>query len=60
MTELRTAHTADLDRGTRSAVRPLLDGAFGGISDDAFDNALGGVHALLVEDGELVGHGGPS
>jgi len=57
MIELRTAHTADLDAGTRSAVRRLLDGGFGGISDDAFENALGGVHALVVEEGELVGHG---
>jgi aminoglycoside 2'-N-acetyltransferase I len=54
--ELRTAHTADLDAGMRSAVRRLLDAVFGGISDDAFENALGGVHALLVEEGELVGH----
>ena len=56
MTDLRTAHTADLDPGTKSAVRRLLDDAFGGITDDAFENALGGVHALLLEDGDLVGH----
>jgi aminoglycoside 2'-N-acetyltransferase I len=54
--ELRTAHTADLDAGTRSAIRALMDAAFGGVSDDTFENVLGGVHALLVEDGELVGH----
>lgn len=57
MTELRTAHTADLDPGTRSAVRGLMDAAFGRVSDDTFENTLGGVHALVVEDGELVGHG---
>lgn len=54
--ELRTAHTADLDAGTRSAIRALMDGAFGAVSDDTFENVLGGVHALVVEDGELIGH----
>jgi aminoglycoside 2'-N-acetyltransferase I len=56
MTELRTVHTADLDAGTRSAIRALLDAAFGGVGDDTFENVLGGLHALLAEDGELVGH----
>jgi aminoglycoside 2'-N-acetyltransferase I len=55
--ELRTAHTADLDAGTRSAIRRLLDAAFDVVSDDTFENVLGGVHALVVEEGELVGHG---
>jgi len=54
--ELRTAHTADLDTAARSAIRVLMDDAFGGVSDDTFENVLGGVHALLVEDGELIGH----
>jgi aminoglycoside 2'-N-acetyltransferase I len=57
MTELRTAHTADLDAGARSAIRSLMDAAFGTVSDDTFDNVLGGVHALILEDGELIGHG---
>lgn len=56
MTELRTAHTAELDAGTRSAIRALMDAAFGAVSDDTFENVLGGVHALLVEDAELIGH----
>lgn len=55
--ELRTAHSADLDPSTRSAIRGLLDAAFGGISDDTFENVLGGMHAMVVEQGELVGHG---
>jgi aminoglycoside 2'-N-acetyltransferase I len=55
--ELRTAHTADVDASTRSAIRRLMDAAFDGIRDDTFENVLGGVHALVVEDGELVGHG---
>lgn len=56
MLELRTAHTADLGASTKSAVRLLLDDAFGAVSDDTFENVLGGVHALLIEDGDLVGH----
>ena len=54
--ELRTAHTADLDAGTRAAIRALMDAAFGAVSDDTFENVLGGMHTLVVEDGELVGH----
>jgi aminoglycoside 2'-N-acetyltransferase I len=54
--ELRTAHTAELTDGTRSAIRQLMDGAFGIVSEDTFGNVLGGVHALLVEDGALIGH----
>ena len=56
MPELRTAHTAELDDGTRTAIRRLMDGAFGIVSEDTFENVLGGVHALLVEDGVLIGH----
>jgi aminoglycoside 2'-N-acetyltransferase I len=34
-----------------------MDAAFDGVSDDTFENVLGGVHALVVEESELVGHG---
>jgi aminoglycoside 2'-N-acetyltransferase I len=54
--ELRTAHTADLDASTRSAIRRLMDAAFDDVSDDTFETVLGGVHGLVVEDGDLVGH----
>jgi aminoglycoside 2'-N-acetyltransferase I len=54
--ELRTAHTADLSDGSAAAIRELLDGAFGKVSEDTYQNVLGGVHALLVEDGALIGH----
>jgi aminoglycoside 2'-N-acetyltransferase I len=57
MTELRTAHTADLGAGEKAAIRSLMDAAFDGVSDDTFDNVLGGVHALVHQDGELIGHG---
>ena len=57
VTELRTAHTADLGASTTSAIRDLMNTVFDGVSDDTFDNALGGLHALLFEDGELIAHG---
>jgi aminoglycoside 2'-N-acetyltransferase I len=57
VTELRTAHTADLGPGLVAAVRDLMDAVFDGVSDDTFDNALGGAHALILEDGELIAHG---
>lgn len=57
MSEVRTAHTADLDAGTLKAARALLEGCFDGdFSDADWDHALGGVHALVWEDAELVGH----
>jgi aminoglycoside 2'-N-acetyltransferase I len=56
VTELRTAHTADLDAATRTAIRALMDAAFDGVSDDTFDNVLGGIHALVLEGAELIGH----
>jgi aminoglycoside 2'-N-acetyltransferase I len=57
VTELRTAHTADLGPSLVAAIRDLMDAVFDGVSDDTFDNALGGVHALILEDGELIAHG---
>jgi aminoglycoside 2'-N-acetyltransferase I len=57
MVELTTAHTADLDAETRAAVWALLDAAFAGdFGDDDWEHALGGIHALAWDDGELVGH----
>ncbi len=50
------AHTADLDDATRTAIRALLDAAFDGLDDAGWDNTLGGVHAMVWADGELVGH----
>src|SRR6188472_1505257 len=54
---LTIAHTADLDPALLVAVRTLLDAAFeGDFSDDDWEHALGGVHALAWEGPELVGH----
>jgi aminoglycoside 2'-N-acetyltransferase I len=51
------AHTADLDAATLAAARALLDEVFGEDMDDpSWDAALGGVHTLVWEDGELIGH----
>ena len=57
MIELRTVHTADLDPDARYAMRRLLDDVFDNMTDDIFDNVLGGVHALVYDDAELIGHG---
>jgi aminoglycoside 2'-N-acetyltransferase I len=58
MAELRTAHTAWLEPAERRAIRRLLDEAFGGdVGDDDYEHALGGIHALVWEGRELVGHG---
>jgi aminoglycoside 2'-N-acetyltransferase I len=56
MAELRIAHTADLEAATIEAARGLLELAFGGFSDHDWEHSLGGVHALVWEEGELVGH----
>src|SRR3954469_8006154 len=58
MTEVRTAHTADLDAATLRAARALLRAVF----DDGFDehdweHALGGMHALVWDGDDLVAHG---
>jgi aminoglycoside 2'-N-acetyltransferase I len=58
MTRVRTAHTAELDRATLGAARALLDAVFGKdeMTDHDWDHALGGVHALVWEGDELIGH----
>ena len=57
-TDVRVAHTADLDAATLDAARALLEDVFAGDLDEHdWEHALGGVHALVYEDGELVGHG---
>ena len=56
MTELRITHTADLDAATRAAARALLDDVFGDFSDDDWEHALGGLHAIVREGSDLIGH----
>ena len=53
-----TVHTCELEPQTLRAIHALMDAAFAGTLDDAdHEHCLGGVHALLRQDGELVGHG---
>ena len=57
MVDVSTAHTADLAPTTLAAARALLDRVFEGeMSDHDWEHALGGVHALAWEGGELIGH----
>jgi aminoglycoside 2'-N-acetyltransferase I len=57
MTELQLSHTADLDAATLRAARTLLDDVFeGDLDDDDWEHALGGMHALAWDGGELIGH----
>ena len=54
---VRTARTADLRPAELAAARALVDVAFAGSFGDVdWANALGGIHALASEDGELVAH----
>ena len=58
MAEVQVAHTAWLDPPELQAVRMLLDEAFNGdVTDDDYEHALGGMHALVWEGTELIGHG---
>lgn len=56
MADVRTAHTADLDGAVLGAARSLLDDSFDDMSDHDWEHALGGIHALAWEGGDLVGH----
>ncbi|WP_138758436.1 GNAT family N-acetyltransferase [Modestobacter altitudinis] len=50
-------HTAHLDAATRAAAEALLREAFLEFDDEDWDHALGGMHALVHDGGELVAHG---
>ncbi|MET0701941.1 MAG: GNAT family N-acetyltransferase [Mycobacterium sp.] len=53
----RLVHTADLDSETREGARKMVIGAFGGEFADAdWQNALGGMHAVICDHGVLIGH----
>ena len=57
MVEVRTAHTADLDAATLGAARELLWAVFDDMREEDWEHALGGIHALVWEDAELIAHG---
>ncbi|MDG4663111.1 GNAT family N-acetyltransferase [Mycobacterium sp. 236(2023)] len=53
----RLVHTSDLDDETREDARRMVIEAFGGdFSDDDWEHALGGMHALICQRGEVLGH----
>ncbi|MDX6720211.1 MAG: aminoglycoside 2-N-acetyltransferase [Solirubrobacteraceae bacterium] len=57
MTALHVAHTADLDATTRESARALLLDVFDGdFHDEDWEHALGGMHALVWDGPELIGH----
>jgi aminoglycoside 2'-N-acetyltransferase I len=56
MIRLQKAHTADLDARTLETARALLDHVFDDLTDDDWEHALGGVHTLVWDGPELVGH----
>jgi aminoglycoside 2'-N-acetyltransferase I len=57
VTRIVTAHTSDLDEATLTAARALLDIVFcGELEESDWEHGLGGVHALVYEGSELVGH----
>ena len=56
MTQLRLAHTADVGAVLLDAARALLADVFEDLTDDDWEHCLGGVHALVLDSGEVVGH----
>jgi rhodanese-related sulfurtransferase len=56
MTEVRTAHTADLDTAILGAARALLGDVFEDLTEYDWEHALGGIHALVWEGPQLIGH----
>ncbi|HYO31431.1 MAG TPA: GNAT family N-acetyltransferase [Nocardioidaceae bacterium] len=53
---MRTAHTSALDVATLDAARDLLYVVFDDMTDHDWEHALGGIHALVWDGAELVGH----
>jgi aminoglycoside 2'-N-acetyltransferase I len=53
----RLVHTADLDSETRQRVCQMVTAAFAGdFTDDDWEHALGGMHALIWHHGAIIGH----
>ncbi|HUO39309.1 MAG TPA: GNAT family N-acetyltransferase [Mycobacterium sp.] len=53
----RLIHTSDLDKETRERAHQLLIEAFEGtFSEDDWEHALGGMHALVYHHGALIAH----
>lgn len=53
----RLIHTSDLDHETREGARRMVTAAFDGdFTDDDWEHALGGMHALIFDHGVLIAH----
>jgi aminoglycoside 2'-N-acetyltransferase I len=57
MTAITVAHTSQLDAATLAAAGALLRKAFREFGDEDWEHALGGMHVLVHDGGELVAHG---
>lgn len=58
MSPVSVLHTWQVPEATLTAVRELLDEAFDGdFGDEDWEHSLGGVHALVRDGDELIGHG---
>jgi aminoglycoside 2'-N-acetyltransferase I len=54
---LRVAHTSELEPELLQALHAMLVDVFEGrFSEHDWEHALGGIHAIVLEDGEPVGH----
>jgi aminoglycoside 2'-N-acetyltransferase I len=56
MRSVQTAHTADLEPATLAAARALLYDVFDDMTEHDWEHSLGGVHAIVWDGEELVGH----
>ena len=57
MPRIQVSHTADLDDTVLRSARELLHQVFAGdIDDDDWEHSLGGMHALVWDGDELIGH----
>jgi aminoglycoside 2'-N-acetyltransferase I len=56
VTRVQVAHTADLSLAVLDAGRALLYAVFDDMTDEDWDHALGGMHALAWDDDVLIGH----
>jgi aminoglycoside 2'-N-acetyltransferase I len=58
MPAVRLAHTSELEVATLAAIERMVVGAFPGNFDEHdWEHALGGIHAIVEEDGSIVAHG---
>jgi aminoglycoside 2'-N-acetyltransferase I len=58
MVEVRVEHTSSLEPATVLAIRQLLVAAFDGdVDEHDVEHAMGGMHAMVWEGPELIGHG---